>query len=164
MFERKASRFQSKQRTSKRLLTKEITVKRGINKAWKSVAVRGYTGVAVTADLLWLSIASCLLITLQPCKGVQRSCKGVASGLVQATCETLTLRCLGLWVLSHCCIHWQALRSSMSRSWAGKIYRVMRISLYGDTIPPWKGERGLEQKRAECGGEEGKVFWGLVLC
>lgn len=33
MFERKTARFQSNQRTTKRLLTKEISMKRSINEA-----------------------------------------------------------------------------------------------------------------------------------
>lgn len=101
---------------------KEVSIKRSINEAWKPVAVGRDTAVTVTADIVWLSIASCLLITLQPYKGLQRSPpKSAASGLVLASCETPILRCLGIWRLSHFCVHWQALRSSMNSSWAGKI-------------------------------------------
>lgn len=90
MFERKTARFQSNQRTTKRLLTKEIIIKRSINEAWKSVAVGRDAGVAVTADMIWLCIATCFLIALQPYKGEQRSLpKGAASGLLLAAWGSL---------------------------------------------------------------------------
>lgn len=135
MFERKTARIQSNQKTTKIFLTKEISRKGTINEAWKSVAVGRDTGVEVTADTVWLSIASCFLMAMQPYKGVQRSLpKGAAPGLVLAAWGSMwdphpeVPGAVGTFSLL-CILAGSEDQHEQQQGW--KDYRGMRTRLYG---------------------------------